>query len=573
MPWKFIRRLVSHTAPERQGKPGGPVQTLLFDRVAELVARYNAADVSAAHLLCDQHHTEALAYRIVAPDLSAEDLTYGDLRLRSERLAAGLVGLGIKPGDRVATLMGKSSEYLVTLLAIWRLGAVHVPLFTAFAPSAIALRLSGSKAKIVMCDESQQAKLAPGDDIPADASFRIVTTASEVSALGNAVRFDDLLSQNKPGFPAARLGGDAPIIHIYTSGTTGRPKGVVVPTRALANFHAYAEFGIHLRPEDVFWCAADPGWGYGLYFGVLAAFTTGTPSLFLRGGFDAKLTFEVLSRYAVTNFAAAPTVYRAMRAAQLDASSNRLKLRCASSAGEPLTPEVNEWSAGALGVQVRDHYGQTEAGMLINNHHHPELKRPLKEGSMGMPLPGWAALVLKADQDTRAADGELGRVAVDIAASPFHWFNGYLNDPEKSAEKFSSDGQYYLTGDTGRRDEDGYFYFSSRDDDVIIMAGYRIGPFEVESVLCTHPAVSECAVIAVPDEIRGEVLEAFVVARAGVTASPEIEQELQHWVKTRYAAHAYPRRIHFIGTLPKTPSGKVQRFVLREQHPAASFKA
>jgi acetyl-CoA synthetase len=538
-------------------------------RVGELVALYRDPGACAADLLCDRHAPSAIAYRIVSQDLKTQDLkvqelTFGELRAASERLAAGLAGLGVSPGDRVATLMGKSAEYLVALIAIWRLGAVHVPLFTAFAPAAIALRLSGSKAKIVMCDESQQSKLVPGDDFPVGALFRIVTTAPEERTPPNAVRFSELVAANEPGFPAAKLGGDAPMIHIYTSGTTGRPKGVVVPIKALANFQAYAEFGLDLRPHDVFWCAADPGWGYGLYFGVLAAFTTGVAGLFLQGGFDAKLTFDVLSRFGVTNFAAAPTVYRAMRTAQVEAHGG-VKLRCASSAGEPLTPEVNEWALDALGAAVHDHYGQTESGMLINNHHHPDLKMALKTGSMGVSLPGWEALVLKPNEDTPAADGELGRVALELSKSPFAWFPGYLDDPEKSSEKFAGEGRYYLTGDTGRRDADGYFYFSSRDDDVIIMAGYRIGPFEVESVLCTHEGVSECAVIAVPDEIRGEVLEAFVVLRSSATPSPEMAKELQQWVKTRYAAHAFPRSIHFADALPKTPSGKIQRYVLRQQ--------
>lgn len=460
--------------------------------------------------------------------------------------------------------MGKSTEYLVTLMAIWRLGAVHVPLFTAFAPSAIALRLKGSAAKVVVCDASQQAKLVPGADIPADAAWRTITTAPKHLAPPTALRFADLLAAHGPGIPAVALGGEAPIIHIYTSGTTGRPKGVVVPMKALAGFQAYAEFGLGLRSDDSFWCAADPGWAYGLYFGVLASFTTGVPSLLLQGGFDAGATYNVLSRYKVTNIAAAPTVYRSLRTAQV-AVPRDLKLRCASSAGEPLTPEVNEWAVDALGVSVHDHYGQTEAGMLVNNHHHPDLKKPLRVGSMGTPMSGWAVQVLRQNEDAPAADGELGRVAVEVSQSPLAWFTGYLNDAEKSAEKFAGSGRWYLTGDVGRKDDEGYFYFSSRDDDVIIMAGYRIGPFEVESVLTTHSAVSECAVIAAPDDIRGEVLEAFVVLRSNAAPTTETVQDLQQWVKIRYAAHAYPRSIHFVESLPKTPSGKVQRFILRQK--------
>ncbi|ACL58871.1 AMP-binding protein [Methylobacterium nodulans] len=538
-----------------------------LSRIRELISLYADPKVSVAEVLCDRYTQDALAYKVVGSDLEATNLTYGDLRVRSERFASALAGLGVGPGDRVATLMGKSVEYLVTLLAIWRLGAVHVPIFTAFAPPAIAFRLLGSRAKVIVCDAAQQPKLAPGQDIPADAHWKVVTTAGPEQDVQGALRFADLVASSSPGMPAARLGGDAPIIEIYTSGTTGRPKGVVVPTRALAGFRAYAEFGLGIRADDLYWCAADPGWAYGLYFGILGSLSTGVPSLLYGSGFDAGATLEILSRYGVTNFTAAPTVYRSLRVYS-GPIPKITKLRCASSAGEPLTPDVNLWAGDALGVAVHDHYGQTEAGMLINNHHHPDLRQPLKPGSMGRPLPGWSMLVLKDQEDAPAADGELGRVAVELSESPLAWFSGYIDDPQKSAEKFAGNGRWYLTGDAGRRDEDGYYHFASRDDDVIIMAGYRIGPFEIESIIVTHPAVSECAVIAVPDETRGEVLEAYVVLRSGEQASPEIVREIQSWVKTRYAAHAFPRKVHFTEALPKTASGKVQRFVLRQQRRA-----
>ncbi|MBW8785171.1 MAG: AMP-binding protein [Novosphingobium sp.] len=531
-------------------------------RVAELIARYSDAGACAARLLCDDHDAGGLAYRIVAADLSARDLTYAELTRESERFAAGLRRLGIAPGDRVATLMGKSREFLVALMGIWRLGAVHVPLFTAFAPAAIAYRLTGSSARAVVCDAAQQHKLAAGEHIPADAPWQVIALGEP--ALPGAVAFGDLVAgADAPVGPAA-LGGDAPLIHIYTSGTTGNPKGVIVPIRALASFHAYAEFGLGIRREgDVFWCAADPGWAYGLYFGVLATFLTGTRSILLSAGFTPETTFAVLEQQRVTNFAAAPTVYRSLRSSGLAHAG--LALRCASSAGEPLTPEVNEWAQRVLGVAVHDHYGQTEAGMLINNHHHPALRRPLREGSMGHVMPGWSGAILHDERDEPVGPDEVGRVAMDLSASPLAWFGGYDGDPAKTAGKISADGKWYVTGDTGKRDADGYFTFSARDDDVIIMAGYRIGPFEVESVMALHPAVAESAVIAVPDPVRGEVIEAFVVVCGGFEAGPALEREIQQWVKREYAAHAYPRKVHFTPEMPKTPSGKIQRFLLKQR--------
>ncbi|MGE5110971.1 MAG: AMP-binding protein [Acidobacteriaceae bacterium] len=537
-----------------------PPQAAPIDRVTDLISLYSNSYASAAYFLCDRHDPKAIAYTIIAPDLSSEDLTYGALRLESERLAGGLDNLGLRPGDRIATLMGKGREYLVTVMAIWRLGCVHVPLFTAFAPAAIAFRLAASRSKLVVCDATQRPKLLPGEDAPSDVPWRVVTTG-EVDA--GTLAFKDLLYISSPTDSVA-VGGDAPIVQLYTSGTTGNPKGVLVPLRALASFQVYAEYGLGIRSDDVFWNAADPGWAYGLYFGIITSFLTGVRSILLQGGFSAETTFAVLGRYSVTNFTAAPTVYRALRTSGLKLPDT-LKLRCASSAGEPLTPEVIDWSKTMLGVAVHDHYGQTEAGMVINNHHHPALQKPLKPGSMGHAMPGWRTVVLKPDKDEIAATGELGRVAVDLAHSPLAWFQGYVDEPAKSAERFSSDGRWYFTGDTGYLDPEGHFYFSSREDDVIIMAGYRIGPFEVESVLASHPAVAECAVIAVPDEVRGEVLEAVVVLQCGYKASDYLTTEIQDWVKKRFAAHAYPRRVHYVESLPRTPSGKLQRFVLRKK--------
>ncbi|SCU79095.1 Acetyl-coenzyme A synthetase AcsA [Cupriavidus necator] len=540
-------------------------------RVEELIGQYAERSASLAWLLCDRYEAARVAYDIVDAEGRSERLTYGDLKRRSASFAAGLASLGVGPGVRVATLAGKSTEYLIALMAIWRLGAVHVPLFTAFAPPAIALRLAGSAAKVVICDGAQASKLATTDaDLPTTEVSHVVIIG-ESQALPDSLctqNFNDVMAYDGPAIVPAALGGDAPFIHIYTSGTTGKPKGVVVPIRAIAAFRAYVEFGIGLRDGDVYWCAADPGWAYGLYFGVIGSLSTGVHSLMLKGGFDAAATYRVLDEYRVTSFAAAPTVYRSLMCSDVSAPGG-LKLRCASSAGEPLTPDVNEWAETALGVKVHDHYGQTEAGMLINNHHDPRLARPIQAGSMGIAMPGWKAVVLDRAEDVEVPAGEVGRVAFEIGESPFAWFSGYEGEPEKSAEKFAAGRKYYLSGDLGRMDDTGAFFFSSREDDVIIMAGYRIGPFEVESVIAAHPAVAECAVIAVPDKIRGEVIEAYVVLRSSATPGPRMAAEIQQWVKERYAAHAYPRRVHFAAELPKTPSGKVQRFVLREWRKSA----
>ncbi len=364
------------------------------------------------------------------------------------------------------------------------------------------------------------------------------------------------------GAPPAAVGPAAPLVLIFTSGTTGAPKGVPVPVRALAGIYCYMAYGLDLQPGDVYWNAADPGWAYGLYYAILGPLAAGTRSILLHAGFSPTLTWQVLQRFGVTNFAAAPTIYRALRASGDQPAGYRL--RRASSAGEPLTPDIVAWSRAALGTEVRDHYGQTEHGMLIVNGWHDDVRTEVRPGSMGQPLPGFSCAVLHNDHDEPAPARTPGRIAVDMTASPPAHFTGYHGDTD-TAGRFTPGGRWWLTGDAGCADADGHYFFSARDDDVIIMAGYRIGPFDVESVLVTHDQVIEAAVIGVPDQLRGEVIEAFVVLRNPSRGTGELAGELQQLVKDKLSAHAYPRRVYFVDTLPKTPSGKVQRYILREE--------
>jgi acetyl-CoA synthetase len=532
------------------------------NRIQELIERYSGPNTCLAQVLCDDHPADTVAFTVVQPDLRIQELTYGTLRERSERVAAGLCDLGVRPGDHVGVLMGKSADLVVALLAIWRCGAVHVPLFTAFAPPAIAMRLRGSDAKIVIVDGSQRAKLDPSQDIPADAPWRIVIVGH--GARESDLTFTDLVESNAANVAPVFGGPDEPFIMVFTSGTTGAPKGVPVRVRGLAHLLMYLEYGYDLRDDDVYWNAADPGWAYGLFYGIVGPLLSGRRNILLQGEFSPDVTWRVLSDLGVTNYAAAPTVYRALRNAE---APDGIRLRCASSAGEPLTPDLIPWGESTFGVPIRDHYGQTELGMVVANGWHPDVITPVKPGSMGRPLPGHNVSVLLEDADEVAPDGTFGRVAIDCSA-PLFMFSGYHKAPEKTAQRYTADGRWYLTGDTAMRDNDGCFFFSARDDDVIIMAGYRIGPFDVESVLVAHPDVAEAAVVGVPDDLRGEVIEAFVVPTAGVTGSDELTTTLQKQVKTKFAAHAYPRVIHYVDALPKTPSGKVQRFLLRRQRAA-----
>ncbi|MGO3327349.1 AMP-binding protein [Gordonia sp. (in: high G+C Gram-positive bacteria)] len=505
-------------------------------QVADWLDVYGAPDASVANLLCDRHDRDAVAFTLVEPDLSSVEFSYGELADESRRMATVLAAHGVARGDHVPVLLGKRRALVVTLVALWRIGAVHVPLFTAFATGAIALRVEGADARIVVTDASQRDKVDP------------------IGAV-TVLDVDDLVAEAEAAQPStddAAVGGDGVFVQLYTSGTTGKPKGVPVPMRALASFQAYQHFSLDVAEDDVFWNAADPGWAYGLYYAVITPLVTGRTSLLFNAGFTPDSTVEVLKKFGVTNFAGAPTIFRALRA---HADTAGVALRRASSAGEPLTPDIVEFGRTQLGCEVRDHYGQTEIGMVIGNHWNVDVAMPLRPGSMGQPMPGYAAGIVD------------GQIAIEVKASPALWFTGYDAAPEKTAERFTDDGAWYLTADTGRVDDEGYFSFTARDDDVILAAGYRIGPFDVESVLVTHASVAEVAVVGRPDPegIRGEVVEAFVVLNAGFTGDDALATELQALVRDEYSKHAYPRAVHFVESLPKTPSGKVQRFVLRAE--------
>ncbi|MQY31815.1 AMP-binding protein [Nocardia aurantia] len=504
------------------------------DTITAWLEEYSSSTADGAYLLCDRHPAHTVAFTFVGSDLKAEDLTYGEIAERSRRYSTALREMGVGRGDRVPIMLGKRPELIVALVALWRIGAVHVPLFTAFASGAVELRVDDSAAQLVITEAAHREKFS---------------SLTEVKIL-DITELDTLAQTCAPDTSSVTIGGAGTFAQLYTSGTTGKPKAVPVPLRALASFRSYLTFSLDVQESDVYWNAADPGWAYGLYYSIIAPLAAGQRSLMFEGGFTPESTLEVLRTFGVTNFTGAPTMYRAMRKSTADV---KLTLRRASSAGEPLTPEVLDWATRQLGCEVRDHYGQTEVGMVICNHWHPELARPTKQGSMGQPLPGYTAGIVD-DQ-----------IAIDVEHSPLMWFGGYHNAAAKTAARFTSNRAWYLTADTGRVDADGDFFFSARDDDVILAAGYRIGPFDVESVLVTHPSVVEVAVVgrADPDGIRGEVVEAFVVLDSTAVPDASLERELQNLVRDKYSKHAYPRTVHFVESLPKTPSGKIQRFLLR----------
>lgn len=528
---------------------------------------YGADNISAADFLCDRHARipEKVALFYEDAQGQASKWTFRELQDLSSRMAGFLSAIGVKKGDRVAALLPKMPELIITTLAVWRLGAAYVPLFTAFGPDAIDYRVGDSGTRVVVTNAAQRPKLAETASYQ-EGRMAVVTIAD---SCGRGIEKGDYslwneLDKARPVDQPTPVSGDDLLIMLYTSGTTGSPKGVEVPVKALASFQAYMEFGLDIREDDMYWNMADPGWAYGLYYNLVGPLLVGKSTLFFNAPFSPVDIYRILSKYRVTNFASAPTAYRALKAAgDKVAKQFPAHLRVASSAGEPLNPQVIEWSRQLWGIPIHDHFGQTELGMVANNHHRADLQKPIKMGSMGQSMPGFRMVVVD-DDGKEKAPGEEGMFAVDTQNSPLFWFRGYWNDARRTQEKFIANGRYCVAGDTVSMDENGYFYFSGRSDDIILCAGYRIGPFEVESALIKHPDVAEAAVVGKPDELRGETIKAYVALKPGVAPSEQLADELKAFVKKHLAAHQYPREVEFVDQLPKTPSGKIQRFLLRK---------
>ena len=530
----------------------------LKDFRAEDIAALLSGDldtaVNACLECCDRHARSrrvALYWEGEAGDSSVH--TFPELQAESARFAGLLRSQGVGPGDRVACLLPRIPELFVAALGIWRAGAVYVPLFTAFGPKAIEFRLGQCEARLVVTDTGQRSKL----DSVANCPPVVVVSRSGHPVPDDSIDFHDELKRHSSQFSPTMLTGEDPFMLLFTSGTTGAPKGVPIPIKALLWFIVYMKYAVGLREDDAYWNVADPGWAYGLWFAVTGPLLMGYATHFYEGPFTVESTYSMLSKYGITRMLAAPTAYRMMVAAGIPDGLD-LRLRNACSAGEPLNPEVIRWFKENLGCRVLDHYGQTEIGMVACNHH--ALEHSVIEGSMGLSMPGFRVVALD-DQGREVGPGQTGQIALDRSASALYSFQGYLNQDTGSP---SSD-RYYLTGDWAEVGAEGHFTFVGRHDDIITTAGYRVGPFDVESTLIEHPAVAESAVVGLPDPERGEKVAAFVVLKAGHAASDDLAGELRLFVRNRLSAHVYLRQIQFVESLPKTPSGKIQRFLLRRR--------
>ncbi len=483
----------------------------------------------------------------------ASQHSFAELREKAARFANYLSAQGIGKGDRVAGLLPRTPELLVVILGTLRAGAVYQPLFTAFGSGAIEYRLERAGTRLVVTDGANRSKL---DTVKGCPPILLVGRDSAAADYAADADFSTELAAQSDCFEPVRIGANEPFLQMFTSGTVGKAKGVAVPARALMSFYVYMRYAVGLEPQDRYWNVADPGWAYGLYYAVVGPLLLGNATHFNENGFTAESTYDMIRKYRITNLAAAPTAYRLLMAND-DGKDETLGLRLASSAGEALNPEVISWVKRRMGCPVMDHYGQTETGMTCCNHH--QLQHPIRVGSMGFSMPGHRVVALDTDCN-EITEGEVGQLAVDTSQSPLFFFQGYT-----WGEKDPFHGRYYLTGDVVISHGDGSYSFTGRDDDIITTAGYRVGPADVESTLLEHPAVAESGVVGKPDVKRGSIIKAYVVIKAHVDASAALADELKQLVRSRLSTHAFPREIEFVEALPKTPSGKIQRFVLRNQ--------
>jgi acetyl-CoA synthetase/medium-chain acyl-CoA synthetase len=477
--------------------------------------------------------------------------TFWDLRLATNRCMNALAGLGVGRGDPVMVMLPRVPAWQVAIIGALKLGALVIPCTASLRAKDIAYRARHSGARAIVTDAGQ------ADEV--DAALAGVPGVDVRIALGGAPGgwhdFDRTLARASTGGVPARTRSDEPALCFYTSGTTKDPKAVL-HSHGYTFAHRYTgEYWLDLQRTDLHWTTSDTGWAKAAYGVLFGPWMSGVPVFMYHGRFDPERELDLLERYEVSVFCAPPTEYRLL--VKQDLKRRRVpRLRHCTGAGEPLNPEVIHAWHDAFGLMIHDGYGQTETALLAANF--PGL--PIRPGSMGKPFPGHELRVI-GDQGQELPPDEVGDLA--LRGDPPSLFRGYWKNPEDTAA--CRRGEWYLTGDRARRDADGYLWFVGRADDLIISAGYRIGPFEVESALLEHPAVVESAVVASPDPVRGEIVKAFVVLRAGHAPGDELARALQEHVKRVTAPYKYPRAIEFVDSLPKTVSGKIRRVELRER--------
>lgn len=511
---------------------------------------YEAID---KHAKSDRKNKVALYYQ---DGSRKEKYTFKEMKDFSNKAGNVLKNYGdVEKGDRVFIFMPRSPELYFALLGAVKLGAIVGPLFEAFMEGAVRDRLEDSEAKVLITTPELLERV-PLNDLPALKTVFLV--GDNVEEGGKTVAFNPLFEQASKELHIEWLGREDGLILHYTSGSTGKPKGVLHAQNAMVQHYQTAKWVLDLKEDDVYWCTADPGWVTGTAYGIFAPWLVGASNVILGGRFSPEAWYEALQDYGVTVWYSAPTAFRMLMGAGQDAIKkyDLSQVRHVLSVGEPLNPEVIRWGMNAFGLRIHDTWWMTETGgQVICNYPCMEI-RP---GSMGKPIPGVKAAIVD-NEGNEVPPYTMGNLAIGKGWPAM--MRGIWNNKQKY-ESYFMPGAWYVSGDSAYMDEDGYFWFQGRIDDVIMTSGERVGPFEVESKLIEHAAVAEAGVIGIPDPVRGEIIKAFIALRAGYEPSDELKEEIRQFVKKGLAAHAAPRQIEFRDKLPKTRSGKIMRRVLK----------
>ncbi|MBU2328834.1 MAG: AMP-binding protein [Alphaproteobacteria bacterium] len=499
---------------------------------------------------------ERICLQHFSPDGDHLTMTYGVLAAQSSALAHGLTELGVLAGDRVALLLPQCFETVIAHVAIYKMGAIALPLALLFGEEALEYRLRDAGARVVITNGFGLQRLKT-----IKARLPELQTVISIDGAGpDIVGFHAVIDSKPSVFEIAGSGPDMPALMIYTSGTTGPPKGALHGHRVLAGHipgfqlaHDYLP-----QPDDRVWTPSDWAWAGGLLNALLPALMLGVPVVSSPAQkFDPHMAFRIMAEMKVRNAFIPPTALRLLKAVERPREAYDLVLRSIGSAGESLGRETYEWVKSALGIVPNEFYGQTECNFVLSSAAHLGVT---KGGFIGKAVPGHEVAIIDAGGQ-EVPVGETGQVAIRRPDPVM--FLGYWDNAKATADKFV--GDWMKTGDLGRQDEDGYVQFFGRDDDVITSSGYRIGPAEIEDCLIGHPAVRLAAVIGKPDVLRTEIVKAFVVVQAGHEPGPALAAEVRDWVKNRLSMHEYPREIEFVAELPLTTSGKVIRRLLRDQ--------
>ncbi len=515
--------------------------------------------------VCDRHARDKGRLALIHDhgDGTARKWSFFELKRASDRFANALRGLGVERGDRVAVLLSQSPELPLAHAAAYKLGAVVVPLFALFGEEALRMRLEDSGARVIVTDANHYEVAATLHEELPELQHVILTGDERGGERAGAKTLDGLTRAASPSFEPVATGPEDPAIIIYTSGTTGSPKGALHGHGILLGHLPGVSLPHDLAPRvgDLFWTPADWAWIGGLFDVLFPALHWGLPVVSsTMSGFDPEKAFGLMERWGIQNAFFPPTALKMMRAIENPRERWDLELETLACGGEPLGEETFDWAKEELGIAINEFYGQTECNLVLSNCN---ALMPARPGSMGRPVPGHRVAVIDGEGN-ELPPGEEGEVAV-LRPDPVMML-GYWKNDEATEEKFV--GDWLKTGDFASVDEEGYFRFVGRDDDLIVSAGYRIGPAEIEDTLVKHRDVLMVAAVGKPDETRGEVVKAFVVLREGREEDEDLAAELKDLVKDRLGAHEYPREVEFVDELPTTATGKIRRNVLREREGA-----